>query len=90
MKFKSLFKARLLLGILFAFSWAQSQAQFKLSAEIRPRTEFRNGFKTPSSKGFEPAIFTEQRSRIYFDYTDTKYKISHAGCKVLGRNSTNI
>jgi len=55
-----------------------SLGQFKLSAEIRPRTEFRNGFKTPSSDGFQPAIFTEQRSRIYFEYTQPKYKLKLA------------
>ena len=48
-------------------------AQFKLTAEVRPRTEFRNGFKTPTSSGFDPAIFTEQRSRLYFDFKDEKY-----------------
>lgn len=50
-------------------------AQFQLSAEVRPRTEFRNGFKTPTSSGFDPAFFTEQRSRLYFDFTDEKYKM---------------
>ncbi|MEL7160651.1 MAG: alginate export family protein [Bacteroidota bacterium] len=48
-------------------------AQFKLTAEVRPRTEFRNGFKTPTSSGFDPAFFTEQRSRLYVDYKDEKY-----------------
>lgn len=48
-------------------------AQFKLTAEVRPRTEFRNGFKTPTSTGFDPAFFTEQRSRLYVDFKDDKY-----------------
>ena len=78
MKFQSHLKTRLLLGVLFLGSWIQSRAQFKLSAEIRPRTEFRIGFKTPSSEGFEPAVFTEQRSRIYFEYTQLKYKMKLA------------
>ncbi|AWV99544.1 alginate export family protein [Arcticibacterium luteifluviistationis] len=56
----------------------EGQAQFKLSAEIRPRSEFRNGFKTPSSEGFEPAFFVEQRSRVYFEYTEPKYKLKLA------------
>jgi len=43
-------------------------AQFKLEAEIRPRAEFRNGFKAPRDKGVEPAFFIEQRSRLYFNY----------------------
>jgi len=49
-------------------------AQFTLTAEVRPRSEFRNGFKTPSSEGKDPAFFTEQRSRLYMDYEDEKYK----------------
>ncbi|MFK7936068.1 MAG: alginate export family protein [Saprospiraceae bacterium] len=49
-------------------------AQFTLSAEVRPRSEFRNGFKTPTSEGKDAAFFTEQRSRIYMDFKDEKYK----------------
>lgn len=48
-------------------------AQFKLSAEVRPRAEFRNGFKTPRSAGTDPAFFVEQRSRLYVDYAEEKY-----------------
>ncbi|MEL6944590.1 MAG: hypothetical protein AAFO82_18165 [Bacteroidota bacterium] len=50
------------------------QAQFTLSAEVRPRSELRNGFKTPTSEGNVPAFFTEQRSRLYMDYAEEKYK----------------
>mgnify|MGYP000022825442 CR=1 FL=1 len=65
-----------LVGLLFLsfMTYHTSQAQFTLSAEVRPRTEYRNGFKTPTSKGKDPAFFTEQRSRLYFDFTDDKYK----------------
>jgi hypothetical protein len=64
--------------LLFAFAFlgpASAAAQFKLTAEVRPRTEFRNGFKTPTSTGFDPAFFTEQRSRLYVDFKDEKYAI---------------
>ncbi|TXF90890.1 hypothetical protein FUA23_03580 [Neolewinella aurantiaca] len=50
-------------------------AQFRLSAEVRPRTELRNGFKTPTSSGFDPAFFTEQRSRLNVDFKDEKYAL---------------
>ncbi len=43
-------------------------AQFSLGAEIRPRAEFRNGFKAPRNEGVDPAFFIEQRSRLYFNY----------------------
>ncbi|WNJ17844.1 alginate export family protein [Pontibacter sp. G13] len=66
----------LMFGMLacLAGSTLPLHAQFKLTAEVRPRTEFRQGFKTPTSDGFEPAFFTEQRSRLYFDYKEEKYK----------------
>lgn len=43
-------------------------AQFSLGVEIRPRAEFRNGFKAPHNKNVTPAFFIEQRSRVYFNY----------------------
>ena len=60
--------------VVVLFSIPQlSQAQFKLGAEIRPRAEFRNGFKTPKIEGAQPAFFIEQRSRLYFDYKTEKF-----------------
>lgn len=62
--------------LLFSLAFlgpALAAAQFKLTAEVRPRTELRNGFKTPTSSGFDPAFFTEQRSRLYVDFKDEKY-----------------
>ncbi|PPK88396.1 hypothetical protein CLV84_1363 [Neolewinella xylanilytica] len=59
--------------LLFLSLGAGLSAQFELSAEVRPRAEFRNGFKTPSSSGFDPAFFVEQRSRLYLDYAEEKY-----------------
>lgn len=50
-------------------------AQLTLTAEIRPRTEVRNGFKTPRADGQQAAIFTEQRSRLYVDYKKDKLKM---------------
>jgi len=49
-------------------------AQFTLTAEVRPRSEYRNGFKTPTSEGKDAVFFTEQRSRLYMDYAEEKYK----------------
>lgn len=61
--------------ILFFLSMGfEGIAQFTLTAEVRPRSEFRNGFKTPTSSGNKAAFFTEQRSRLYFDYKEAKYK----------------
>lgn len=63
------------IAILFMLGLATfAEAQFTLTGEVRPRTEFRNGFKTPTTSTNDPAFFTEQRSRIYFDYKEDKYK----------------
>jgi len=50
----------------YSFSWAQ----VKISAEIRPRAEFRNGFKRPLNANEGPAFFIEQRSRLYLEFHD--------------------
>ncbi|MEO0337810.1 MAG: alginate export family protein [Bacteroidota bacterium] len=63
------------LGLLLLSSLGyQLSAQFTLSAEVRPRSEFRNGFKTPTTEAKDPVFFTEQRSRLYLDYSEEKYK----------------
>lgn len=64
----------LLSGCLFLFALPAS-AQFSLSGEIRPRAEFRNGFKTMLPRESEPAFFTEQRSRLYAAYEHEKIRL---------------
>jgi hypothetical protein len=59
----------ILLQFLFlTFSSLPVMAQFSLVGEVRPRSEFRNGFKTTRDPDTDPAFFIEQRSRIYLDY----------------------
>jgi hypothetical protein len=41
---------------------------FSADVEIRPRFEFRNGFKQPIGRDEDPAAFTEQRSRLNLNY----------------------
>lgn len=68
-----------IVGVLFLLiNLTTANAQFKLSGEVRARSEFRNGFKTPIKTEQEPAFFTEQRSRIYFDYEQPKYQLKVA------------
>ncbi len=43
-------------------------SQFSIVGELRPRTEFRRGFKSLFPAGAQPAFFTEQRARLYFSY----------------------
>lgn len=85
-------KTRVLFFLLAASFLAPniSRSQFKLSAEVRPRTEFRNGFKTlKPSEGAEAALFTEQRSRLYLDYKSEKYvfKLAFQDIRIWGETS---
>lgn len=43
-------------------------AQFTLDAEIRPRFEYRHGYKTLFPDHADPAVFVSQRTRLNFDY----------------------
>ncbi len=65
-------------------------AQFKLGAEVRPRSEFRNGFKKLIDKETQkPAFFTEQRTRLTLDYTSEKSKfyVSFQDVRIWGAES---
>jgi len=46
-----------------------SAQQFVLDAELRPRFEYRNGFKTLASDAVDAASFVSQRTRLNFGYT---------------------
>ena len=67
MKIKNL--VLLVLGLVAT----QTFAQFTLSGEFRPRTEFRNGYKTLTPDNSDPALFTSQRTRLNTKYETEKY-----------------
>jgi hypothetical protein len=45
-----------------------TNGQFKISAEIRPRFEYKDGVRTLLSKDDDPAIVTTQRTRMNLDF----------------------
>lgn len=67
---------------LWLFSWVagfsqhvvplKNDSEFFLVGEVRPRAEFRNGFKRLRDADESAAFFIEQRSRLYFDYQQEK------------------
>jgi len=67
---------KVVLLTLFSALAFSSYAQFSITAEVRPRFEYRNGFKTlrPESN-FKAASFVEQRTRLYFDYQKEKLRL---------------
>ena len=65
-------KTKFLLLIIGLIS-VQTFAQLTLTGEFRPRTEFRNGFKTLNPSDVDPALFTSQRLRLNTKYATEKY-----------------
>ncbi|WP_109615843.1 alginate export family protein [Sediminitomix flava] len=64
-----------LIGSLLLLFALESNAQLSITAEVRPRTEYRNGFKKLTAEDVDAALFTEQRSRLYFDYKKDKLQL---------------
>lgn len=60
--------------LLSAFS-TELIAQFELSAQLRPRAEYRHGYKTLPVTDADPAFFVSQRTRLNFDYMASKFII---------------
>lgn len=80
MKFKHLFNVVLLLVTI------QSYAQFTVSGELRPRAEYRNGYKTLTADGSDAALFVSQRTRLSTQYVleDYTFFISFQDVRVWG------
>lgn len=53
--------------------WNEMSAQFTISGQIRPRTEYLHGYKAPADSAQKAAFWTEQRSRLNIDYASEKY-----------------
>lgn len=64
----------LVLFLIGALSVNHSKAQFKLSAEYRPRTEYRHGDKAMFTTDDKAAFFTSQRMRLNALYSTEKMK----------------
>ncbi|MBW6492666.1 MAG: alginate export family protein [Lentimicrobium sp.] len=54
---------------------AFASAQFILGGELRPRAEYRHGFKSPATTDMDAAAFVSQRSRLNLAYKNEKMKI---------------
>lgn len=78
-----------LIALIGIISFNTAQAQFQLSGEIRPRAEFRNGFKSLNTAAKDPALFIEQRSRINFGYNKDKigFKMSVQDIRTWGNTA---
>lgn len=58
--------------LFFLFLIANVKAQLTVDAELRPRFEYRHGFKTLFPDNENPAAFVSQRTRLNANYTTEK------------------
>src|SRR5687768_16441122 len=67
-------------------------AQFNVAAQIRTRSELRNGVGTLKPKTNEPAFFTSQRTRLTFNYKSSRVIVSAAlqDVRVWGQDAATI
>ncbi|MFT7611248.1 MAG: hypothetical protein ACI9J3_000190 [Parvicellaceae bacterium] len=78
---------RILLPTLLLLLFLPSlQAQVKIDVEVRPRFEFRNGFKTLFPDNTDPAAFVSQRTRFNAGYKveDLDLYVSFQNVRVWG------
>jgi hypothetical protein len=80
MKFKQLCSVAL---VLFTI---QSYGQLTIGGELRPRAEYRNGYKTLTADGSDAALFVSQRTRLTTQYVleDYTFFISFQDVRVWG------
>ncbi|MGD8777481.1 MAG: alginate export family protein [Ignavibacteria bacterium] len=66
-------KKNLFLCAVFALLNFNAYAQLNIGFEIRPRTEYRDGYSRLLTTDQTPAFVTTQRSRIVFDYISNNF-----------------
>ena len=66
---------KLALTFLVLLAFTCVQAQFQLSAELRPRVEFRDGYSRLAAANHHPTLLVSQRSRLSFGYNTEKLRI---------------
>ncbi len=70
---KSLYYVLLVVGLAISGPM-ESTAQFTMSGEIRPRFEYRHGYKSLADSAQDHAAFVDQRTRLNFAYKEEGYK----------------
>jgi hypothetical protein len=71
---KTIIRKGLSIAIL-TMTMGTAYAQFKISAEIRPRAEYRHGYKTLPDTSSQNAMFIDQRTRLKFDYQKNRVAV---------------
>lgn len=62
--------------LLFITTLAQNTfSQVDINVELRPRAEYRHGYKTLFNDGIDPTVFVSQRSQLNTTYSSDKLKL---------------
>jgi hypothetical protein len=77
---------------IFSCSSLPAIAQLNISAQLRTRTEFRDGYGTLRAKNHSPSFFTSQRSRLIFNYKTRRVIVqtSIQDVRVWGQDASTI
>lgn len=73
-------------------SCTHSYGQFSMSAQLRTRTELRDGQGAPLAEGAKPALFTSQRTRLNIGYNmfRLKFGVALQDVRVWGQDASSI
>lgn len=77
---------KLIFLLIFLFVFKPTFAQFTIDASLRPRFEYRHGYKTLFPENEKPATFVSQRTRLNFGYKneDLHFYLSTQDVRVWG------
>ncbi|XRE44979.1 hypothetical protein ACIVBQ_003183 [Tenacibaculum discolor] len=77
--------SKIIIALLF-FATTTTFAQLTIDAELRPRAEYRHGFKTLFPDNANPALFVSQRTRLNTTYKTEKlnFYVSFQDVRVWG------
>jgi len=79
------------LSLLIMVSLGINAQEFDANLQIRPRYEFRNGYKAPIPFGETPGQFISERTRLNFNFKQDKFitKLTMQNVRVWGDVQTN-
>lgn len=72
---KTIIKKSVVLTAIIGATATFSNAQMTLTGELRPRAEYRHGYKSPADTLQKAAMFISQRTRLNFGFKTEKFKI---------------
>lgn len=72
---KKLLKATAFSIAFFCLISEVNSQSVSIDGQLRPRFEYRNGYKTLSQDGVDAAFFVSQRTRLNLNYSGTKFKV---------------